>query len=168
MLDENDYKEIEKIINSKITSINDEIKTLNINTLKVQIFNIENYNIEEFNNNSSNRFYHFSSTLVPEIINAFTSNHFIILEYKNNYWFLNSFLKDNTNNRYNISFFNTQLNKYDENNNNVIFTTLQFCILEYNPNAIENNTTFKATNKIRISDEIVTKNTVYNNETKDG
>ena len=166
MLDENDYKEIEKIINLKITPINDEIKTLNINTLKVQIFNIEDYNIKEFNNNSPNRFYHFSSTLVPEIINAFTSNHFVILEYKNNYWFLNSFLKDNANNRYNISFLNIQLNKYDKDNN-VMFTTLQFCILEYNPNNIENNTTFKATNKIRISDEIITKNTVYNNEMSD-
>ena len=161
-MNSDEMKEIENIINNKLKPIQDNIMELSKRCLKIQIFHLSKYgfNDNELNFNA-NRFFSFNSTLVPEVINAILSNHFVVLEFHDIYWFLNSYEMDSVKQRYNISFINI-FPDLTMNNNNNIMTIIQFCILEYNKN-LDKNTIFKSSNKINISNTILTDNSIYNN-----
>ena len=163
MFNEEEIIQIDSLINKKLESIQNDIKTLSRHCLKTQIFHLMDYGFDNNNLNFDvNRYFTFSSNLVPEIIDAILSNHFIILEFRDIYWFLNSFQKDDFNKRYNISFINIYPDHTVKDEKENIQSIIQFCILEYNKN-LEKNTILKSSNKIRINNEILTKNTIYEN-----
>ena len=157
---EEDYLLINSLIDQKITALSDRMLQLDKSNRKTRIFDLQDYGFDEhtFDNN---RYFCLESKLMDDISVAFFSNIYIILRYKDIYWTLNNYQNFHDVSRV-FSFISVGTDQEINNIDQYEFPIIQFCLFMDNPDKTnKNNLIVKKSNTIRLSDKILTNNSLY-------
>ena len=159
-LTEDDKKYIQELISDESQKIRNFADDLSKASMKLRVFDLMEYGFSNYIF-AHNRYVAIKSNLITDLEQAVFSNKFILLRYGDIFWTLNSFQRTHLS-KYSFSFISIITDPDSNGKENYQFPIIQFMLITSNPNlSDERNVIIKKSNTIRLSDKILTNNSIY-------